>query len=95
MVDVLMLHDLDVALEVVDDWCEVSRPGKEDVRNCAHVSIDDLINTIDAWSLLVSVQREAMLNGVDSEMSRDAAEAEDWEVLVPTERRDVAHNRPK
>ena len=87
-----MLHDLDVRLEVGDDWSEVRRACEEYVGDGSHVSVDNLINSVDAWSLLISVQGEAMLNGIDAKVSRDTTEAKDWEVLIATEWLDMTNN---
>ena len=92
MVDPLVFHDLDVALEIVDDRSKMRRACEENVRDCLHVSVDDLIDTIDAWSFLVPVQREAVLDRIDAKMPGNTTEAKDWEVRITTEWLDMTYH---
>ena len=92
MVHPLVLHYLDIALEVVDDRSEMRWTCEEDVWDGLHVSVDDLIDAIDAWSLLIPVQREAVLNGVDAKVPGNPSEAKDWEVCIATEWLDMTYH---
>ena len=70
-------------VELIEEWCKVSWSAKSDLRQCLSVGSKDVLDA--SWDfrvLRISIDSEAVINTVDTHVSRDTSKSEDWETLV-------------
>lgn len=73
---------LNTRLELSKEWCEKGRSTKSNLWECLSVSGKHVLNSEDFWILWVSIHGKAVVHIIDTHMSRDSTEAEEWELLI-------------
>jgi len=61
---------------------EESGTSKTDLRECLAVRCKDLLDTVDLWLGWVAVHSKAVIDTVDSKVTRDTTEAKDWKQFI-------------
>ena len=84
MVNVLTLLSFNIRLKVRQDWCEMSWTCKENPRRYIFVLRYDSFCTIDCWIIRITIQREVVLDGIDTQVPWNSAKTKDGKVLINT-----------
>ena len=82
MVDIFSIERLYIRFELFKQWREVSWAAQADLWKSRSVSLQHSCNSVAIRILRVTVDCKAVSDSIDSHVSRNASESEDWETLV-------------
>jgi len=83
LVDHTLLHGcLHAHLELLEKWCEQGRAAETDLWECLSVSCEDVLDGENLRVRGVAVHGEAVIYTINTHVSWNSTEAEEWEHLV-------------
>ena len=82
MIDSGVRETPDICEELLEKRCEEGWTSKTDLWERLSVCRYDVLDSNDVWACWISIQREAVINGIYAHVSRNTSKSKDREALI-------------